>query len=140
MTDDPPTGAAPGQKIRSIDLSKEALTALRKSKNVRSNTVRTSKYNLLTFVPFNLFEQFTKKFANLYFLVIMGMQMITVISISNGQPAMAPPLVFVVVLSMIKDAYEDYKRHKEDHSENNAMTERYQQQTKSFYATQWKNV
>ena len=36
---------------------------------------------------------------------------------------MAPPLIFVVVLSMIKDAYEDYKRHKEDHSENNAMTE-----------------
>ena len=126
VNDGLPTGAAPVEKIRSIDLSEEALTALRKSKKVRSNTVRTSKYNCLTFVPFNLFEQFSKKFANLYFLVIMGMQMITVISISNGQPAMAPPLVFVVVLSMIKDAYEDYKRHKEDHSENNAMTERYQ--------------
>ena len=65
----------------------------------------------------------------------MGMQMITVISISNGQPAMAPPLVFVVVLSMIKDAYEDYKRHKEDHSENNAVTEIYRKETQAFLAT-----
>ena len=72
------------EKIRSIDLSEDALATLRKSKKVRSNTVRTSKYNVVTFLPYNLFEQFSKKFANLYFLVIMGMQMITVISISNG--------------------------------------------------------
>ena len=45
---------------------------------------------------------------------------------------MAPPLIFVVVLSMIKDAYEDYKRHKEDHSENNAMTELYRKESRSF--------
>ena len=48
----------------------------------------------------------------------MFMQMIPVISISNGQPAMAPPLSFVVILSMIKDGYEDYKRHKSDKAEN----------------------
>ena len=59
----------------------------------------------------------------MYFLVIMFMQMVDVISISNGQPAMAPPLTFVVILSMIKDAYEDYNRHKEDESENNAQVE-----------------
>jgi len=113
---------------------------MRKSKKVRSNTVRTSKYSIITFVPYNLFEQFTKKLANLYFLVIMFMQMIPVISISNGQPAMAPPLIFVVVLSMIKDAYEDYKRHKEDHGENNAETLVYRKETHQFESTQWKNV
>jgi len=31
---------------------------------------------------------------------------------------MAMPLLFVVALSMIKDAYEDYKRHKADKGEN----------------------
>ena len=31
---------------------------------------------------------------------------------------MALPLTFVVALSMIKDGYEDYKRHKEDRDEN----------------------
>eukprot|EP00354_Favella_ehrenbergii_P008623 CAMPEP_0170475420 /NCGR_PEP_ID=MMETSP0123-20130129/17071_1 /TAXON_ID=182087 /ORGANISM="Favella ehrenbergii, Strain Fehren 1" /LENGTH=66 /DNA_ID=CAMNT_0010745913 /DNA_START=306 /DNA_END=506 /DNA_ORIENTATION=- len=58
--------------------------------------------------------------ANLYFLVIMFMQMIDKISISGGQPVMAMPLIFVVSLSMIKDAYEDYKRHRADKAENKA--------------------
>jgi len=31
---------------------------------------------------------------------------------------MLPPLTFVVVLSMIKDAFEDYKRHNLDRGEN----------------------
>ena len=113
-------------------MSDEGLINLRKSKKVKSNVVRTSKYNLLTFVPFNLFEQFATKLANLYFLVIMFMQMITVISISNGQPAMLPPLAFVIILSMIKDAYEDYKRHKEDRGENNAECEVFSKETNRF--------
>jgi len=46
------------------------------------------------------------------------MQMIDAISISNGEPAMLFPLCFVVAVSMIKDAYEDRKRHKSDNQEN----------------------
>ena len=42
-------------KVRSMDLSEEALTEIRKSRDVRSNIVRTSKYTLLTFFPHNLF-------------------------------------------------------------------------------------
>ena len=49
------------------------------------------------------------------------MQMIDTISISGGKPAMLGPLVIVVLLSMIKDAYEDYKRHKSDDAENNTQ-------------------
>jgi hypothetical protein len=59
-----------------------------------------------------------KKAANAYFIVIMFMQMIDAISISGGQPAMLPPLIFVISASMIKDAYEDYQRHKDDDKEN----------------------
>jgi phospholipid-transporting ATPase len=47
--------------------------------------------------------------------------MIDTISISGGKPAMLGPLVIVVLLSMIKDAYEDYKRHKSDDAENNTQ-------------------
>lgn len=72
--------------------------------------VRTSKYTILTFVPLNLFEQF-RKFSNIYFTLITFMQMIDKISISNGQPAMLPPLLLVIFVSMLKDGYEDYKRH-----------------------------
>lgn len=49
------------------------------------------------------------------------MQTIKVISISNGEPTMLPPLVLVVFTSMCKDAYEDYCRHCEDAQENNAI-------------------
>lgn len=41
----------------------------------------------------------------------MFLQMVDMISISEGKPAMAIPLTFVVVVSMIKDAFEDFKRH-----------------------------
>jgi len=58
----------------------------------------------------NLINQF-KKAANMYFLIITFMQMIKEISISDGKPAMALPLIVVVAVSMIKDAYEDYRRH-----------------------------
>lgn len=63
--------------------------------------------------------------------------MITVISISNGQPAMAPPLAFVVIVSMIKDGYEDYKRHKSDDKENYAMVDVYDTDKNQFISRAW---
>ena len=47
------------------------------------------------------------------------MQIIPSISISNNKPVMALPLAIVVLVSMFKDAIEDYKRHKNDDKENN---------------------
>ena len=47
------------------------------------------------------------------------MQIIPSISISNDKPVMALPLAIVVLVSMFKDAIEDYKRHKNDDKENN---------------------
>ena len=126
--------------VREVDLSESALQQLRSSGQVRSNTVRTSKYTWYNFLPINLFEQFSKKAANLYFLIIMFMQMIKVISISNGAPVMALPLAFVVVVSMIKDAYEDYKRHREDRSENYAQAQVYSKEQNQFIAMNWKDI
>ena len=61
--------------------------------------------------------QFSKA-ANVYFLVITFMQIIPAITISGGKPAMAFPLFSVVFVSMVKDAFEDYKRHINDKKEN----------------------
>lgn len=52
----------------------------------------------------------------------MYMQTIPLISISGGKPAMAAPLVLVVLVSMVKDAFEDYKRAKQDKEENTTKT------------------
>ena len=65
----------------------------------------------------NLMRQFSKA-SNIYFLIIMFMQMIPDISISNGKPSNLMPLSTVLFVSMVKDAFEDYKRYVNDKSEN----------------------
>lgn len=60
------------------------------------------------------------------------MQTVKSISISNGKSVMAIPLTFVVIVSMIKDAVEDYKRHMSDKEENTNKSEVYDPKTKSF--------
>ena len=83
----------------------------------KDNLITTSKYNFLTFLPLNLMLQFSK-FANLYFLVLTIMECFPLISDSGGVPVLLMPLSFVVGISMIKDVYEDYMRHKSDNEEN----------------------
>lgn len=60
--------------------------------------------------------------ANVYFLMLALLQLIKPISDSNGVPVLMLPLVFVIGVSMIKDVFEDYKRHKSDNEENNRRT------------------
>lgn len=83
------------------------------------NSIRTSKYTLYNFFIINLFEQFMK-IANLYFLILSMLQIVPQISISNSQPTILIPLLFVVVVSMMKDFIEDRKRSKSDNEENNS--------------------
>ena len=120
-----------------VQLSQTDQAALQENRRMGTNIIRTSKYTTLSFVPLNLFMQFNKA-PNVYFLIITFMQMIDEISISGGKPAMALPLVVIVVVSMIKDAFEDYKRHKADDLENNTNCIVYDNATKSFVTRQWK--
>lgn len=66
--------------------------------------------------------------------------MVPQISISDGKPAMAIPLVFVLLVSMIKDIFEDSKRHKSDNLENNQVTLVFNKHTRTFDPVQWKNL
>ena len=47
--------------------------------------------------------------------------MIPAISNSNGYPTMLTPLLFVLLVSMVKDIVEDVQRHKFDNLENNKV-------------------
>ena len=47
------------------------------------------------------------------------MQIIGSISISNGQPVIYMPLAVILMITAIKDLFEDLKRHKSDNDENN---------------------
>ncbi|XP_065215158.1 phospholipid-transporting ATPase ID isoform X2 [Planococcus citri] len=84
--------------------------------NYANNYIKTSKYTLLTFLPLNLFEQF-QRLANFYFLCLMVLQMISVIS-SLTPITTSIPLIGVLSLTAIKDAYDDYQRHISDNQVN----------------------
>ena len=91
----------------------------------------TSKYNVCTFIPLNLFEQF-KKTSNIYFVFICFMQTRDAITISGGYPANLIPLLMVLFMSMLKDGYEDYQRHKKDDEENSRPASVFSCDSKKF--------
>ncbi|KAK7261683.1 hypothetical protein RIF29_28000 [Crotalaria pallida] len=75
------------------------------------NNISTTKYNVVTFFPKALFEQF-RRVANIYFLLAACL---SVSSISPFSPmSMIAPLVFVVGLSMAKEWLEDLRRFYQD--------------------------
>ncbi|KAI5117600.1 hypothetical protein M0805_006713 [Coniferiporia weirii] len=72
------------------------------------NKVRTTKYTIITFIPKNLYEQF-RRVANLYFLVLIVIQVFPVFGAAGAQVSMLP-LVFILTVTAIKDGIEDYRR------------------------------
>uniref|UniRef100_A0A8D3E8W1 Phospholipid-transporting ATPase n=1 Tax=Scophthalmus maximus TaxID=52904 RepID=A0A8D3E8W1_SCOMX len=70
-----------------------------------NNAIKTSKYNLLTFLPLNLFEQF-RRLANAYFLFLLFLQLIPQVS-SLSWFTTAVPLLLVLSISAVKDASDD---------------------------------
>lgn len=105
----------------------------------KNNRIVTSKYNVISFLPLNLMVQFSKM-ANLYFLILTIMQTIKAISDSGGVPILAVPLTFVVGMSMIKDIFEDFKRHMSDNEENNRRVEVSEQGSETFKNDRWSNI
>ncbi|XP_067358114.1 probable phospholipid-transporting ATPase IM isoform X4 [Channa argus] len=85
------------------------------------NSIKTSKYNIFTFLPINLFEQF-QRVANAYFLVLLILQLIPEISSLSWFTTIVP-LVFVLVITAVKDATDDYFRHKSDRQVNNRQSQ-----------------
>ncbi|XP_067602545.1 probable phospholipid-transporting ATPase IM isoform X8 [Pseudorca crassidens] len=85
------------------------------------NRIHTCKYNILTFLPINLFEQF-QRVANVYFLFLLILQLIPEISSLTWFTTIVP-LVLVVTMTAVKDATDDYFRHKSDNQVNNRQSE-----------------
>lgn len=83
-----------------------------------SNEIQTAKYTCLNFIPYNLLHQISKG-PNIYYLLICLLQMIKPISITAGSPTNAPPLFFLMMVSMVKDFFEDQRRRRADRVENN---------------------
>ncbi|CAN6448428.1 unnamed protein product [Victoria cruziana] len=85
------------------------------------NEIQTSKYSVLTFLPKNLFEQFHRA-AYVYFLVLASLNQVPQLEVFAKEIAFLP-LLFVLFVTAIKDAYEDFRRHRSDKIENNRMAD-----------------
>ncbi|TFK75474.1 calcium transporting ATPase [Pluteus cervinus] len=102
-----------------------------------SNFVSTSKYNMVTFVPKFLAEQFSK-YANLFFLFTACIQQIPGVSPTNKYTTIAP-LAVVLLASAFKEVQEDMKRHQSD-AELNARKAKVLTQESTFADKKWKDI
>ncbi|KAK8465055.1 hypothetical protein PHAVU_010G136600 [Phaseolus vulgaris] len=100
------------------------------------NDISTTKYNILTFFPKALFEQF-RRVANIYFLLAACL---SASPISPFSPlSMIAPLAFVVGLSMAKEALEDSRRFVQDVKINRRKVNRHKSDG-NFGPRSWQNI
>ncbi|KAF3771031.1 hypothetical protein M406DRAFT_87833 [Cryphonectria parasitica EP155] len=95
---------------------KGGLVDERRGRPFISNFIRSSRYTVWSFLPKQLFFQFSK-LANAYFLTIGILQMIPGLSTTGTYTTIGPLLAFVA-LSMAKEGWDDYRRYKMDKLEN----------------------
>ncbi|XP_071321667.1 phospholipid-transporting ATPase IC [Trachinotus anak] len=127
----PPVEAKPsemGWKVKANDRPYHHLPEFQKKtflcfkKSIYSgNAIKTYKYNVLTFLPLNLYEQL-KRAANLYFLALLILQVIPDISTLPWYTTLIP-LVVVLGITAIKDLVDDLARHRMDKEINNRKCE-----------------
>ncbi|GJC82899.1 phospholipid-transporting ATPase DNF1 [Colletotrichum liriopes] len=86
------------------------------------NKIRTAKYTPLSFVPKNLWFQF-QNIANIFFLFLVILVFFPIFGGTN--PGLnSVPLIFIVAVTALKDAVEDYRRTVLDIELNNAPVHR----------------
>lgn len=100
-------------ELRSILLNNAEVN---KHKKFPSNYIRTTKYTMLSFLPLGIAYQFYR-FSNCYFLLVVILSCIDVISPVSAITAINP-FVFVMAVSLIREAVEDWARYKSDKAQN----------------------
>ena len=108
-----------------------------------SNSITTAHYNIVSFLPKFLFEQF-RRYPNLFFLSISIFQQLK----NNNDEFISPtsryvtilPLMFVLFVTALKEIFEDFQRHKEDRGENEAKTQVFSKADNRFVWKKWHEV
>jgi phospholipid-translocating P-type ATPase (flippase) len=89
-------------------------------KIAKANSIRTTKYTYLNFIPRNLWHQF-HRVSNIYFLVCACLNFSPDIAAFGANVAFIP-LIFVLAVTASKDFYEDSRRRKSDKEINGKVT------------------
>uniref|UniRef100_A0A672SUG0 Phospholipid-transporting ATPase n=1 Tax=Sinocyclocheilus grahami TaxID=75366 RepID=A0A672SUG0_SINGR len=83
------------------------------------NAIKNQKYNIVTFVPGVLYQQF-KFFLNLYFLVVACSQFVPSLKIGYLYTYWAP-LGFVLAVTMVREAVDEVRRCRRDKEMNSQL-------------------
>ncbi|XP_058608929.1 probable phospholipid-transporting ATPase IIB isoform X2 [Onychostoma macrolepis] len=83
------------------------------------NGIKNQKYNIVTFVPGVLYQQF-KFFLNLYFLVVACSQFVPSLKIGYLYTYWAP-LGFVLSVTMVREAVDEVRRCRRDKEMNSQL-------------------
>ena len=81
-----------------------------------TNYIKTTKFTVVTFLPLAILIQFGRV-ANIYFLIIAILQSIPEISPLSPYSAYFP-LLFVLMVSIIREGIEDFRRYRSDRKTN----------------------
>uniref|UniRef100_A0A087Y0R9 Phospholipid-transporting ATPase n=1 Tax=Poecilia formosa TaxID=48698 RepID=A0A087Y0R9_POEFO len=103
-----------------------------------SNAIKTTKYSLLLFLPMNLYEQF-HRLANLYFVGLAILNFIPVVNAFQPEVALIPICV-IMLLTALKDGWEDFRRYQSDRKVNNTPCFVYSRREKQYVERRWKDV
>lgn len=102
------------------------------------NFVSTSKYNVISFTPKFLFEQFSK-YANVFFLFTACIQQIPNVSPTNRYTTIVP-LGLVLLASAFKEVKEDFRRHQSDGELNARVAQVLDPGSGTFEARRWRHI
>ncbi|XP_072561479.1 probable phospholipid-transporting ATPase IIB isoform X2 [Paramormyrops kingsleyae] len=83
------------------------------------NAIKNQKYNVFTFVPGVLYQQF-KFFLNLYFLVVACSQFVPALKIGYLYTYWGP-LSFVLAVTMVREAVDEVRRYRRDKEMNSML-------------------
>ncbi|XP_028624754.1 probable phospholipid-transporting ATPase IIB isoform X3 [Grammomys surdaster] len=83
------------------------------------NSIKNQKYNVFTFIPGVLYEQF-KFFLNLYFLVVSCSQFVPALKIGYLYTYWAP-LGFVLAVTIAREVIDEFRRFQRDKEMNSQL-------------------
>ncbi|NXG19155.1 AT8B3 ATPase, partial [Grallaria varia] len=116
--------------------SKKKFAFCLSKKKYRGNAIKTAKYNILTFLPLNLYEQF-HRMANVYFVFVILLQTFPEISTLPWYTLLFP-LSCLLLIRGLRDLIDDIGRHQSDRSINSRPCEILS--GKSFQRQKWRDI
>lgn len=99
--------------------SREVEVGRSQKKRYPANIVSNAKYTLWSFLPLTLYNEF-RFFLNIYFLLVALSQIIPFLRIGYMSTYIAP-LIFVLTISIGKEAFDDLARRRRDAEANSEL-------------------